>query len=87
MDKMEPLTIATIVGVVFSIPIGWLFNLVRTTNKRLDDMQKDYYDKKETDKMIVLHLQPVLQSVQNVKDDTTEIKQLIGKLFDDQRKK
>lgn len=83
---MEPLTIATIVGVVFSIPIGWLFTLNRTTNKRLDDMQQKYYDKSETDKMIVLHLQPVLQSVQQVKEDTTEIKHLIGKLFDGQAK-
>ena len=83
MDKMEPLTIAAI---VFTIPIGWLFNLVRITNKRLDDMQKDYYDKQETIKMIELHLVPVLQSVQTVKEDTTEIKHLIGKLFDGQAK-
>lgn len=83
---MEPLTIATIVGVIFSIPIGWLFNLNRTTNKRLDNMQKEYYDKQETIKMIELHLVPVLQSVDRIKEDTTEIKHLIGKLFDGQAK-
>lgn len=83
MIKMEPMTI---VAILFTIPIGWLFNLVRTTNKRIDDMQKKYYDKEETDKMILLHLQPVLQSVQHVKEDTVEIKHLIGKLFDGQAK-
>lgn len=86
MIKMEPISIATIVGLLFTIPIGWLFNLVRTTNKRIDDMQRNHYDKAETDKMIELHLKPVLQSVENVKADTTEIKHLIGKLFDGQAK-
>lgn len=80
---MDPMII---MALVFSLPIGWLFYLLKTANKRIDDMQKQYYDKEETDKMILLHLQPVLQSVQHVKDDTTEIKHLIGKLFDGQAK-
>ena len=80
---MDPVTM---MAIAYTIPIGWLFYLHKTSSKRLDDMQKDYYDKKETDKMIELHLKPVLQSVQNVKDDTTEIKHLIGKLFDGQSK-
>ena len=82
--KMDPLII---MALVFSLPIGWLFYLLKTANKRIDDMQQKYYDKLETDKMIMLHLQPVLQSVQQVKDDTSEIKHLIGKLFDGQSKK
>lgn len=81
--KMDPLII---MAIAYSLPLSWLYYLLRTANKRIDDMQQKYYDKEETDKMIMLHLQPVLQSVQQVKDDTVEIKHLIGKLFDGQSK-
>lgn len=69
------------------LPLGWLFVLLRVLSKRVDDMQRDYYDKAETKEMIELHIRPIVQSLDHLKEDTTEIKMMIGKLFDGQNKK
>lgn len=78
--------IAGVVGVVYTIPLGWLFYLNNRQSKRIDEMQKSYYDKTETEKMIELHNRPILQAVESVKGDITEIKHMIGRLFDAQAK-
>lgn len=84
---MELTYTLAIMAVVYSIPIGWLFALLRIANGRIDKMQSHSYTKMETKEMIQLHIKPVLQAVDNVKEDTTEIKHLIGKLFDAQANK
>ena len=78
--------IAGVVAVVYTIPLGWLFYLNNRQGKRIDDLQKTSYSKTETDKMIELHNRPILQAVESLKGDITEIKQMIGKLFDAQVK-
>ena len=50
-------------------------------------MQKHGYTKKETTEMIELHNRPILQAVEGLSKDITEIKQLLGKLFDAQARK
>lgn len=75
-----------IVAVLLTIPVGWLFILIRAINARVDTMQKTYYDKAETKEMIKLHNAPLVQMIQQVKQDTAEIKVLIGKIYDDQQK-
>lgn len=71
---------------VLMLPLGWLFVLYRGLSKRVDDMQKTYYDKAETKEMIELHIRPIVQGLERVQQDTTEIKAMIGKLFDGQNK-
>ncbi len=78
--------IAGLVAVVYTIPIGWLFFLYNRQGRRIDEMQKTSYTKDETEKMIELHNRPILQAVESLKGDITEIKQMIGKLFDAQAK-
>lgn len=78
--------IAGVVGVVYTIPLGWLFYLNNRQSKRIDEMQKSYYDKKETVEMIELHNRPVLVAMEGIKADVSEIKLMIGKLFDAQAK-
>lgn len=75
------------IGIVFTVPLGWLFVLNSRTNDRMDEMQKTSYTKAETEKMIELHNRPVLQAVEGLKNDIVEIKHLLGKLFDAQSKK
>lgn len=82
---MEYMTV--IVVAVYTIPIGWLFYLTNKTSRRVDDLQKTSYTKKETTEMIELHNRPILQAVEGLKEDITEIKQLLGKLFDAQQSK
>lgn len=76
--------IAGVVAVVYTIPIGWLFYLNNRQGKRIDEMQKTSYTKTETERMIELHNRPILQAVESLKSDITEIKHMIGKLFDAQ---
>ena len=84
---MEVDYILALVAIVYTIPLGWLFILVSRTNDRMDEVQKTSYTKEETEKMIELHNRPVLQAVESVKADITEIKHMIGKLFDAQTNK
>jgi len=84
---MEMQYLMAVMAVVYTIPLGWLFLLLRTANGRIDEMQKSSYTKVETKEMIELYNAPLLQAVVTVKEDVTEIKQLIGKLFDAQSKK
>jgi hypothetical protein len=79
--------LAIVMAVVYSIPIGWLFMLLRNNNARVDKIQRSSYTKMETKEMIELHIKPVLQAVDNVKEDTTEIKKLIRELFNAQANK
>jgi len=78
--------IAGVMAVVYTIPLGWLFYLNNRQGKRIDELQKTSYTKDETEKMIELHNRPILQAVVGLKSDITEIKQMIGKLFDAQAK-
>lgn len=75
-----------IIAVAFTLPIGWLFYLNTRNSKRIDEMQKSSYTKHETTEMIELHNRPILQAIESVRADVTEIKHLIGKLFDAQAK-
>jgi len=79
--------VMAVMAVVYTIPLGWLFLLLRVANGRIDVMQKDSYTKTETKEMIELYNAPLLQAVVTVREDVKEIKQLIGKLFDAQSKK
>ena len=80
-------TTTVIIATAFTLPIGWLFYLNTRNSKRIDDMQKHGYTKKETTEMIELHNRPILQAVEGLRKDITEIKQLLGKLFDAQASK
>lgn len=83
-----PYTLAIMaMAVVYSIPIGWLFVLLRNNSKRMDKMQSRSYTKMETKEMIELYIKPVLQAVDNVKEDTTEIKSLVSRILYDQAHK
>lgn len=84
---MEIDLVVAAIGIVYTIPLGWLFVLNSRTNDRVDEMQKTSYTKAETEKMIELHNRPVLQAVESLKSDITEIKHMIGKLFDGQKAK
>ena len=75
------------IGIIYTIPLGWLFVLNSRTNDRMDEMQKTTFTKQETNEMIELHNRPVLQAVASLKGDITEIKHMIGKLFDGQKAK
>ena len=78
--------IAGLVAVVYTIPIGWLFFLYNRQGRRIDEMQKTSYTKEETEKMIELHNRPVLVAMEGIKADVSEIKLMIGRLFDAQAK-
>lgn len=80
-------TTTVIIATAFTLPIGWLFYLNTRNSKRIDDMQKHSYTKKETTEMIELHNRPILQAVEGLRKDITEIKHLLGKLFDAQASK
>lgn len=84
---MEIDLIVLAIGIVYSVPLGWLFVLNSRTNDRVDEMQRTSYTKQETNEMIELHNRPVLQAVEGLKQDITEIKHMIGKLFDGQTRK
>lgn len=81
---MEIDLVVAAIGIVYTIPLGWLFVLNSRTNDRMDEMQKTTFTKTETNEMIELHNRPILQAVESVKSDITEIKLLLGKLFDGQ---
>ena len=76
-----------IIAVAFTLPIGWLFYLNTRNSKRIDEMHKSSYTKPETTEMIELHNRPILQEVEGLRKDMTEIKQLLGKLVDAQARK
>lgn len=78
--------LTVIMAVAYTIPIGWLFYLNNRNGRRIDELQKTSYTKKETTEMIELHNRPILQAVEGLRGDITEIKHLLGKLFDAQTK-
>lgn len=78
--------IIAIMSLVYTLPIGWLFYLLNKNSRRVDELQKTSYTKKETIEMIELHNRPVLVAMESIKADVSEIKVMIGKLFDAQTK-
>lgn len=84
---MEIEQVVPLMAGVYTITLGWLFMMVRANASRVYEMQKNSYTKAETEKMIALHNKPIIQSMETIKEDITEIKQLLGKLFDAQNNK
>ncbi len=78
--------IVAIMSVVYTLPIGWLFYLNNKNSRRVDELQRTSYTKSETVEMIELHNRPVLVAMESIKADVSEIKTMIGKLFDAQTK-
>lgn len=63
-----------------TVPIGILIGWVKVLSGRIDKMQITTYSKKETEKMISLHLAPLETKLDNVEKNTDEIKTMIREL-------
>jgi len=75
-----------IIQAVMLIPMAYLFALSRALSMRLDNMQREYFDKNETLKMIELHQEPVKVELANINQNIKDLKGLLQRLVDDKSK-
>lgn len=75
------------INLLYLIPISMITAWIKVLSSRLDKMKETTYTKTETQEMIRLHQEPMNIKIENIDNNTKEMKRLLERVLNESKQK